>query len=445
MASIFRKGGRKGGGHWVIEFSERRGVPRRRVYTGTDSLDAARALARKYETEALLRRRGVTDTVADRLAAEEAKPLALHLVDFVATLKASGATAKHVARTETHVRRVLDATGAQRLSDLAPSPVQCAVGAMIADAGVSHRTANAHLTSIKHFAAWLWREGRTRTHTLVAVKGFNVEADRRLVRRALADTELVALLHAAYEGGPILDVAGPDRAMLYALAVGSGLRAGELASLAPESFNLAGEPPTVTVEAGYSKRRRRDVQPLPRGLADVLGPWLVGKAAGVPVFGKLARTADMLKADLESAGIEVETPAGVADFHSLRHTYVTRLVASGVNVKLCQELARHSDPKLTLGVYSHVGMADKALALAMVPALEAPRAVPERVAFGAAHECYNLASPGTDRHNGERESGFAESAGDMAGRARIANPSTLDSGGPWRIRTSDRGIMSPLL
>jgi len=34
----------------------------------------------------------------------------------------------------------------------------------------------------------------------------------------------------------------------------------------------------------------------------------------------------------------------VADFHALRHTYISRLVRSGVNVKVAQELARHEEP-----------------------------------------------------------------------------------------------------
>ena len=44
----------------------------------------------------------------------------------------------------------------------------------------------------------------------------------------------------------------------------------------------------------------------------------------------------------------------VVGFHALRHTYISRLVASGANIKVAQELARHSTPTLTLGRYAHV-------------------------------------------------------------------------------------------
>src|SRR5262249_61189011 len=45
--------------------------------------------------------------------------------------------------------------------------------------------------------------------------------------------------------------------------------------------------------------------------------------------------------------------AACADFHALRHIYVSALAAAGVVGKELQELARHSDPRLTLGIYTH--------------------------------------------------------------------------------------------
>ena len=42
-------------------------------------------------------------------------------------------------------------------------------------------------------------------------------------------------------------------------------------------------------------------------------------------------------------------------------------LASGSSVKVCQELARHSDPKLTMNVYTHLGVKDRAAALEGLP------------------------------------------------------------------------------
>jgi hypothetical protein len=52
----------------------------------------------------------------------------------------------------------------------------------------------------------------------------------------------------------VLKMSGPDRAMLYAVAAYTSLRASELASLTPESFAFEGEPPMVKFRAAYVAR-----------------------------------------------------------------------------------------------------------------------------------------------------------------------------------------------
>ena len=51
---------------------------------------------------------------------------------------------------------------------------------------------------------------------------------------------------------------GPDRAMLYFVALETAFRWNELRSLTAGSFRLEGSSPTVTVSAAYSKHRRED-------------------------------------------------------------------------------------------------------------------------------------------------------------------------------------------
>jgi len=53
----------------------------------------------------------------------------------------------------------------------------------------------------------------------------------------------------------------------------------------------------------------------------------------------------------------------------LRHSFVTRLIKSGVNPKTAQLLARHSDPRLTLGVYSHIEVIDLSASINQIPSL----------------------------------------------------------------------------
>ena len=55
------------------------------------------------------------------------------------------------------------------------------------------------------------------------------------------------------------------------------------------------------------------------------------------------------------------------DFHATRHTYVSGIVAGNPSVKVAQELARHSDPRLTIGRYAHTRIHDLAGALESLP------------------------------------------------------------------------------
>jgi integrase len=93
--------------------------------------------------------------------------------------------------------------------------------------------------------------------------------------------------------------------MLYLTAAYTGLRASELASLTPESFDLDARTPAVTVAAGYSKHRREDTVPLHAELVARLRPWLAAKAAGERVWpGNWAANkgaGKMLQADLKKA------------------------------------------------------------------------------------------------------------------------------------------------
>ena len=90
------------------------------------------------------------------------------------------------------------------------------------------------------------------------------------------------------------------------------------------------------------------------------------------VFAKFneRKGADMLKMDLEVAGIPYKDGAGrYADFHALRHTFVTNLYKSGVSPKVIQSLARHSTIGLTMDTYTHIGVYDERAALDKLPEL----------------------------------------------------------------------------
>lgn len=71
----------------------------------------------------------------------------------------------------------------------------------------------------------------------------------------------------------------------------------------------------------------------------------------------------------ESDFLKYENSDGLyADFHSNRHLFITSLERVGITPKMAQTLARHSDVRLTLGIYTHVGINDQAAAIESLPA-----------------------------------------------------------------------------
>ncbi len=324
------------------------------------------------------------------------KPLVEHIADWEKVLLDKGNTPGHVARYKVDVMRIVINAKARYLADLTPSQVQRAIAAMREGdkdtAGLSLQTCNHTLRAVKSFSRWMVADQRTSEDALAHVKAFNVKTDRRHDRRSLSDDEIIRLLKTAENGPDREGVCGKDRAMLYRVALGTGFRRGELASLTPQSFKLDDTPATVAIAAAYSKHRRTDIQPIRPDLSAMLGPWLKGRPMASPVFAMPNHTSRMIREDLAAARAawlnevkddekatadrnrtdflaSVDAGGCVADFHALRHTYVTRLVQSGASVKVAQELARHSTPTLTLGRYAHIGLHDTSKAMDALPSL----------------------------------------------------------------------------
>ncbi len=241
--------------------------------------------------------------------------------------------------------------------------------------GRSVATSNHYLTALKGFSRWLSRERRLPSDPFAELAKGNADVDRRHDRRELTADELRRLLEAARSSArSFRGLTGPDRYALYVAACATGFRAAALASLTPEAFTFDGDFPTITLAARFNKSRKPKVQPLPPDAAAVLREYLRERPAGRPVWGGTwatgRRGAVMIRRDLEAVGIpySVEGPDGplYADFHALRHSYITALGRGGVDLRTAQELAGHSTPLLTAR-YSHRRLYDLAGAVEKLP------------------------------------------------------------------------------
>lgn len=139
--------------------------------------------------------------------------------------------------------------------------------------------------------------------------------------------------------------------LLLKLAYGSGLRVSEVVSLKVSSLDFFNN--VLRVKKGKGNKDRLTILPLV--LKDELQKYIYFKDLDDFLFTgytdkKLSwRTAQIVfnKALIKS-GIKKE-----ASFHSLRHSFATHLLESGVNLRLIQEMLGHSNISTTMR-YTHV-------------------------------------------------------------------------------------------
>lgn len=172
----------------------------------------------------------------------------------------------------------------------------------------------------------------------------------------------------------------------------AGLRCEEIMALQWSCVSLDGEAPQlswknnrpIVVDKLKSKASNRDI-PIPPKLVECLkaikeksnSDFVISNKSGGP--RSQTQFANMWGViESRSAGVGVYTKNGVKveierklgekckrhnffytiDFHvtphQLRHTYITNLILSGVNIKTVQYLAGHSDIKMTLRIYTHL-------------------------------------------------------------------------------------------
>ncbi len=267
----------------------------------------------------------------------------------------------------------LDADGHGKRRAYPRSTVEAIAAARVR--GIGPETANHYIKAIRGFFRWLVKAKRIGSNPLDTLSLVPVACDVRRARRELTADELRRLFDATRQSGrSFRGLTGPDRYYLYLAAIGTGFRASALASLTPADFDLDGR--TVTLAARKAKNKRAKVQPLPADVAEELRPYLATREPGRSIWGgtwaRDKRGAEMLRGDLATAGIPyaVETSDGplYADFHALRHSFLTLGGRSGIDLRTLQVLAGHSRPELTAR-YTHRRLDDLAAEIEKLPNL----------------------------------------------------------------------------
>jgi len=394
MASIFKqqyttigKDGKrikKKSAYWYIDYKAAGGMRKR--LKGFKDKTATVQLAAKLEKEAELAQAGVID----RFKEHRKRPLKEHLEDFKASLVAKSNTEKHAEQQTRRIKAVFDTCGFNTWQDISASKVQKAISTLHKTAKIIEReklngklirkrkekdlglislkTQGYYLKAVKQFCRWMVQDSRA---TESPVEHLQPKRATSAKRRALEPDEVRILLENTQNAETMLGMTGYERALLYRLAIETGLRVSELKSLRAENFDF--ENNTVIVAAAYTKNRTEAILPLKQDTAGLLKDFLKLKLPSEQAFNvpHNSNFAKMLRKDLAAAKVE-NTGMDKLDFHSLRHTFGTMLAASGVHPKTAQDLMRHSDINLTMSRYTHTLRGQTQKAIESLPDLTLP-------------------------------------------------------------------------
>lgn len=189
--------------------------------------------------------------------------------------------------------------------------------------------------------------------------------------------EAVAL---TYEQFRDFEAALPKRFRVAAwIGLGTGLRVGEVCGLTEDRISFLGKRlvtvnrqmlPTGRFGPPKTKASRRKV-PATKSLIDKLSAHLAEFPDPVRAR-RLVLTAEKggpARDALIVAVRDAATAAGMGDhqrFHSLRHTYASMLLSSGLSIKVAQKYLGHSKAQETLDTYGHMLPRDEDRALVVI-------------------------------------------------------------------------------
>ena len=475
--SIFKRGKR----YWISYYDES-GERKTRSSGTTDRRAAERIL--QAETDRVTKiRSGLIDPVAERLVQQGRRSIT-ELIDLFGTkLRAEGRTEQYVKRTEREIREFAEAMKIESLNAITAEHAAAYLESLRAKKQ-SNRTRQCRITSVKGFTRWAWREGMLPADPLAGVKRPNPETDRRHRRKILLVDEWHRLDAATRTAPKRNGMIGEERSLLYAVALQTGLRAGELATLNRSSLHLTESPGFIVVEAGGTKNRKPARQYVRDELADRLRRHAALLSPGAPVF-RMSQTwglAAMLREDLALARdcwieqaaddpdeaarrresdflVAKDAEGRVLDFHALRHTCGAWAAMGGASPKAIQTLMRHSTITLTLDTYGHLLPDEAAETVAKLPGFDAiarTREAATGTTDADAGCSSNVCSSRTEQGDGLRDNatesaetdgvGVLATIGGSTGCGDDEQPgATACENGPARIRTGDRAIMSRLL
>lgn len=276
--------------------------------------------------------------------------------EFKQNIIASGAKEKHAIAQAGHCARLFMIMGWQDTDEMLPSMLQIAASRLVTrKTGIT--AVNHMIGAAKQFSTFCAKNRYTVFDQLSPLRKIRVQQSAlRRVRRAITHQEFESLYRAAAQSSRTVSGMKPmERATIYAIAYYTGLRWGEAVRLTTDDFdaNLA----EIRICGDKTKNGKPAVLPIPSAIRGIVANFLATLPhRPSPLFPQGKRQgqgAAMMRHDLKISGLDYQNEMGYADFHSLRHSYCTRLSEARVDMAALKTLARHHSAAFTLDRYAH--------------------------------------------------------------------------------------------
>lgn len=214
------------------------------------------------------------------------------------------------------------------------------------DRKLSDASLNRKLSALRSFYGYMQVYGGLRADPLGGLKGFS---HKRKLPGFLFDSEIRQFLDSYDRTDPLQD----RDWLLFSLMYASGLRVSEAANLKWGDMDL--DERIVHIKGKGGKER---IVPFTKGLQKEFGRYKQGKTDSEYVFksrnGKPITTRGIqyrMQDHADKCGLCMTVHP-----HMLRHSFATRLLDGGVDIRIVQELLGHSSISTTQ-IYTHVSMA----------------------------------------------------------------------------------------
>jgi integrase len=283
-------------------------------------------------------------------------------------------------------QQIIPHLGATVLQNLRPAQIQEWHATLLRSGGMGGRSLSARTVGHAHRVPHRALERALRLEMI----GRNVASVIHPPKVAVTE---VAILTAEQIGSVLDRLDGHPLHPIVALALGTGMRRGELCALAWDALDL--DAGMVRVERSLEEtanglrfklpktRHRRRTISLPSNVAEILRThWRrqteqrmlvgLGRPTGDDLVFTLADASpyppDKLSRDWGNIVRDRRLPRVM--FHALRHSHASALIAAKVDILTVSRRLGHGSPAITLGVYAHAfGETDKGAALAIDAAM----------------------------------------------------------------------------